>query len=99
MYSLGITLHVKPDHIKAFIELSRALIVQTRMEPGCLWFDLLRSEIDRTVFTFYHAYASEADFQEHLTQLYVREWFRLVRPMLTARGIEFPSYYMVHKDL
>ncbi|MDX1992070.1 MAG: putative quinol monooxygenase [bacterium] len=92
MYSLGITVHIKPEHVAEFIEFTREIVVQSRLEPGCLWFDLLRSEHDPSIFTSYEAYRSEADYQEHLRQPYIRAWLERARPLMAAGGVIYPSH-------
>jgi (4S)-4-hydroxy-5-phosphonooxypentane-2,3-dione isomerase len=100
VYSLGITVHIKPEHIKEFIEISREVLVMSRIEPGCLWFDLVHSEKEKGMFLFYQAYENEADFQAHLSQTYVRKWLEKTQPLMRGeRGVEYPSHYMVYPDI
>mgnify|MGYP000555748035 CR=1 FL=1 len=92
MYSLGVTVHIQPEHVQEFITISREVITQSRAELGCLWYDMLRSEKDPTIFTSYEAYKSEEDFQVHLRTSYVRDWLEKTRRIMTADGIIFPSH-------
>lgn len=40
MYSLCITVHLKPGSASKFSELSSLVVEASRKEEGCLWFDL-----------------------------------------------------------
>ena len=52
-------IHVKPEHIDAFLEVTRRNHEGSVAEPGNLRFDVLRSADDPTRFLLYEWYATD----------------------------------------
>jgi autoinducer 2-degrading protein len=66
MYVLMVKVHVKPEHLDAFIESITANAVgSSTQEEGCLRFDIVQYNDDPTRFFFYEIYRSEADLEVH----------------------------------
>lgn len=55
----------KPDTIDATRELLRALILPTRIEKGCIVYELYQNEADPTDFTFIEEWTSDEDLDSH----------------------------------
>ena len=56
----------KPDTIDSTRELLKALILPTRIEQGCITYDLYQNEADPTDFTFIEEWTSDEDLDSHL---------------------------------
>lgn len=57
--------HVKPEHVDAFVELIRINHLGSVAEPGNVRFDVLRSADDPTRFLLYEWYATDEAAAAH----------------------------------
>ena len=60
MFVTLVHVHVKPEHVDAFIDATRANHEASTREPGNLRFDVLRSVDDPQRFVLYEWYRDEA---------------------------------------
>ena len=88
--------HVKSEHVEAFVEATRLNHEASVKEPGNLRFDVLQLAEDPTRFVLYEAYASTEDAAAHkVTQHYkiwretVAEWMATPRKGVSYQGL-FP---------
>jgi autoinducer 2-degrading protein len=65
---------VKPEHVKEFIEATRANHFESVKEPGNLRFDILQQTGDPTRFTLYEAYESEEAAMAHKETKHYLSW-------------------------
>jgi (4S)-4-hydroxy-5-phosphonooxypentane-2,3-dione isomerase len=65
MYVVCVTIHVKPEHVDAFIAATLENARNSRHEPGNLRYDVLRAEDDPQRFFLYEVYHSKEDFAAH----------------------------------
>lgn len=56
----------RPDTIEATRDLLKSLILPTRIELGCVTYELLQNEADPTDFTFVEEWTSDEDLDAHL---------------------------------
>jgi len=56
----------KPESIDATRELLMTLILPTRLEEGCITYQLFQNEADPTDFTFIEEWTSDEDLNAHL---------------------------------
>lgn len=49
-----------------------ALVAPTRMEPGCLRYDLHQAKDQPAAFAFLESWRSEADLERHLASAHIR---------------------------
>jgi quinol monooxygenase YgiN len=56
----------KPDTIEATRELLTSLVLPTRIEEGCITYQLYQNENDPTDFTFIEEWTSNEDLDKHL---------------------------------
>jgi len=89
--------HVKPEHIRDFIEATRENHEASVLESGNRRFDVLQSSDDPARFILYEAYASDEDAVAHKqTAHYLRwrervaEWMAQPRQGLAYHGL-FPQ--------
>jgi autoinducer 2-degrading protein len=66
--------HVKPEAIDAFIEVTTANHKNSLKEPGNLRFDFLRDAEDPACFMIYEAYESEEAAAAHKKTPHYLEW-------------------------
>ena len=96
MYVVAVTVHVKPEHVRPFIEATMDNARNTRREPGNVRFDVLQAEEDPARFLFYEAYRAKDDFAKHQqTEHYLRwknkvaEWMAQPRQGVRHNSVFF----------
>ncbi len=67
-------IHVKPEHVDAFIEMTRRNHEGSIQEPGNVRFDVLRSADDPTRFLLYEWYATDQAAQAHRETAHYQAW-------------------------
>lgn len=71
-----------------------ALIAPTRLEPGCLKYDLHQSSEDKSLFMFYENWAARKDLDEHLKMPYLQEFLGKAEKIL-AEPVEIALWEMI----
>ncbi|MDX2266219.1 MAG: putative quinol monooxygenase [Hyphomicrobiales bacterium] len=67
-----------------------ALVAPTRLEPGCLNYDLHRSSDDPAVFMLYENWRSKADLDAHFEMPYLKDFLaRMDEVLATDMDIRF----------
>jgi (4S)-4-hydroxy-5-phosphonooxypentane-2,3-dione isomerase len=96
MYVVAVTIYVKPEFVKPFIEATLDNARNTRREPGNVRFDVLQGEDDPTRVLLYEAYHSKDDVGKHQqTQHYLRwktavaDWMAQPRQRATHHSVFF----------
>jgi len=74
MYVITVQLKVKPDKIDPFLQLTLDNAMKARREPGCVRFDVLRSEKEPDRFLFYEVYRSPEDHKAHQQTSHYFQW-------------------------
>jgi len=74
MFVTLVHVHVKPEHLEAFVDATRANHEASIREPGNLRFDILRSVEDPTRFVLYEWFLDEAASAAHKTMPHYFEW-------------------------
>ncbi|GAA1002402.1 antibiotic biosynthesis monooxygenase [Acrocarpospora pleiomorpha] len=78
MFVVIVNLQVRPDRLDAFLDGIQANARASRQEPGCLRFDVLRSDEDPHRFLLYEIYRDEAAFYtEHRSTPHYAGWRRV----------------------
>jgi autoinducer 2-degrading protein len=67
MYIAAVHVFVKPERVDDFIEMIRANHEGSIAEPGCLRFDVARSQADATEFLLWECYVDEEAARFHKT--------------------------------
>lgn len=81
MYSIFVTINIKPAHIDEFKEASLGdAHGATRDEPGCFRFDMLQNAEIPSRFHLYEVYRDEAAFEDHLETPHFKKWRDWVTP-------------------
>lgn len=84
MHVTLVHVHVKPEHVAAFILATRANHEHSVKEPGNLRFDVLQSAEDPARFVLYEAYATAADAARHKETAHYLEWRDAVAPWMAG---------------
>ena len=66
--------HVKPEHVSAFIEATRENHERSVQELGNLRFDVLQDDGDPNKFVLYEAYATAASAAAHKETAHYQKW-------------------------
>jgi quinol monooxygenase YgiN len=94
MYLVCVTIKVKPEHADEFVKASLDNASNTRREPGCRRFDVLRAEDDPNRFFFYEAYRTKDDFLAHQQTAHYLRWRDTVNPWMAE-----PRVGVKHRSL
>jgi len=75
-------IHVKPDDINRFVDVTTANRSESIKEPGNLRFDLLQQTEDHCRFMLYEAYESEEAAAAHKNTAHYLKWRDTVSDMM-----------------
>ena len=78
MYVVCVTVHVKPEFAKRFLEATLDNARHSRLEPGNLRFDVLRREDDANRFFLYEVYRAPDDIKAHQQTAHYQRWKKAV---------------------
>ena len=76
MIHIIVRIQPKADKIEAFLELATYDARNSRKEPGCLRFDVLRQQDDPSSFAFYEVYKDEDAVKAHQQTEHYARWRR-----------------------
>lgn len=76
------TLRAQAGHEAALGEQLQGLVAPTRREPGCLDYDLHRSNDDPAEYVFYENWISKDDLDKHLQMPHMRAFAELAPGLL-----------------
>jgi len=82
--------HVKPQHVDAFIAATRINHEESVREPGNRRFDVLQHPEDPTRFILYEAYASAQDAAAHKQTAHYVTWRDAVAEMMAEPRTGIP---------
>ena len=74
MHVTLVHVRVKPEHLEAFLDATRANHEGSIRELGCLRFDILQAADDPTRFVFYEAYVDADAAAAHKETSHYAEW-------------------------
>ena len=81
MYSIFVTINVKPEYVEQFMQASFGdARGSVRDEPGCFRFDINQNAEVPARFHLYEVYRDEAAFELHRQAPHFEEWISTVRP-------------------
>jgi (4S)-4-hydroxy-5-phosphonooxypentane-2,3-dione isomerase len=89
-----ITVHVKAEHISAFIAATLKNHQGSRLEPGNRRFDVIRSAEDPTRFMFYEVFTSQEAVEAHRLTAHYQIWKQTVEPWM-AKPREGKSHSII----
>ena len=95
MYAVTIVLRAHPGRGDDLVRASLPVLAPSRAEPGCLFFDLLRSPSEPDEIVFYEAYRERSDFDAHLAAPHVKAWQAVALPLIDRSSIRMPAHVSV----
>ena len=82
MLIVHVHVHVKPEHVDAFRDASRANAANSVKEPGIARFDILQQADDPTRFVFSEVYRNAAANAAHKATAHYQAWAETVAGMM-----------------
>ncbi|MFT8352047.1 putative quinol monooxygenase [Clostridium saccharoperbutylacetonicum] len=80
----SVTLYVKREHIKEFIEATIENQNNSLKEKGIICFDFFQCKDDSTKFLLYEGYKSEDDINEHIETQHFKKWINTVEQWFSS---------------
>lgn len=77
-------MEIKADSVEAFRRIAEPLIEATRLEAGCVRYELYQDSGNPCIFFFFEEYKDDAAKQFHSTQEYLEEFKAKREPMLQS---------------
>lgn len=95
MYIVSVTIHVKPDTGRQFIEATLDNARNTRSEPGNLRFDVSQAEDDPARFLLHEVYRTRDDFAKHQQTEHYLRWKQAVADWMAQprQGLKYNSIF------
>ena len=87
MHMVVVRLEVKPERLNDFLELVTFNAAQSRMEPGNLRFDVIRSVDSPTRYGLYEVYRDEASVAAHQATPHYARWRAEIEALLVTPRI------------
>ena len=85
MIHIIVRIEPKPDKVEAFLELATYDARNSRLEPGCLRFDVLRHNDAPPRFAFYEVYKDEEAVKAHQKTEHYARWRREMVEKIRSR--------------
>jgi len=73
-FAVIVQAEIEPDRMAEFLELMENNASESRKEPGCVRFDVLRSQDSPNQFFFYELYEDATAVEYHKTQPHYNKW-------------------------
>jgi (4S)-4-hydroxy-5-phosphonooxypentane-2,3-dione isomerase len=91
MHVTIVHIHVKPEHVDAFVKASLANSEASSKEPGNRRFDVLQSADDPTKFILYEAYLTAEDAAAHKQTTHYNTWRETVADWMAEprQGVQY----------
>lgn len=95
MHVTLVHVHVKPEHVEAFIDATRANHEGSIREPGCLRFDIIREVDDPTRFILYEWYIDARAAAAHKETAHYATWRDTVTDWLVEprHGVRYEGLF------
>jgi len=95
MYVVSVTIFVKPQNVREFIEATLDNARNTRREPGNVRFDMSQAEAEPTQFLFYEVYRAKEDFVGHQQTPHYLRWKDTVADWMAQprQGVKHASVF------
>jgi autoinducer 2-degrading protein len=95
MQIVHVFIHVKPEHVDAFIEATRDNAANSLREAGVARFDFLQQEDDPTRFVLVEVYTAPDAPDKHKETEHYKRWRDRVAEMMAEprRGVRYTALY------
>lgn len=91
MFSVIVKAEIQPDRIAEFLKIMEINSSESRKEPGCLRFDVLRSQEVPNQFFFYELYKNSAAMDYHKQQSHFQAWSKFKASGGTIESITYKT--------
>lgn len=82
------TLNIKPGTAADVFKAAGPCIEATRLEPGCISYDLNQSLTDEDIVVFVERWKSREDLQQHFTRPHMAVWREKGGEFIVGRKVE-----------
>ena len=82
MYIVLVHSHIHREHVERFLEITRQNAEASRMEDGCVRFDVIQQVDDPTRFTFIEMFKSEEAGAIHRETSHFKKWLEEAVPLM-----------------
>jgi (4S)-4-hydroxy-5-phosphonooxypentane-2,3-dione isomerase len=95
-FGIMVQAEIEPDRMGEFMELIEQNAIKSRQEPGCVRFDVLRSDDSETTFFFYEVYQNPDAVEEHKKQGHYKKWaaFKESGGTISSRSFKLHGEFM-----
>jgi len=90
-FAVIVQAEIDPDRMHEFLEMIETNAVETRKEPGCIRFDVLRSQDNPSEFFFYELYKNEGAIDYHKQQPHYNLWTKFKESGGTVKSTSFKT--------
>ena len=73
-FSVIVEAEIVPDRMEEFMTMIKTNAEESRKEPGCIRFDVLKDQSSENKFWFYEVYENTAAVDFHKTQAHYQAW-------------------------
>ena len=74
-FAIVVQAEIVPERLDEFLQLIKHNAIQSRQEPECIRFDVIRSQEQKNVFFFYEIYTNNHSAMEyHKSQSHYQAW-------------------------
>jgi len=82
MHIIHVHIHVEPQHVDTFQQISLENARHSLQEPGVARFDVIQQADDPTRFVLVEIYRSEQDVERHKQTAHYARWRELAEPLM-----------------
>ena len=94
MLIVHVFIHIKPEHIDAFIQASKENAQNSIQEPGIVRFDLIQQTDDPARFVLVEIYRTKDDPAKHKETAHYKKWRDTVEDMMAE-----PRYSIKYENV
>lgn len=92
MYAVTISIRaIDEQHAPQLRQASIDVAAASRMEPGCLFFDVLFDSTDPLLVRFYEAYQDKDSYHAHFQTAHLKAWQQKCLPWIEKSSIRLPE--------
>src|SRR5215467_15003374 len=101
MLVVHVHVHVKTEHLQAFLDATLANARESIKEPGIARFDILQQQDDPTRFVFVEAYRTSEAPAAHKETRHYQTWRDTVAPMMAEprASVKFTNVFPEDRSL
>jgi quinol monooxygenase YgiN len=92
MFHVIVNLEVNPECLNEFRERISVVVTQSRLEPGCVRFDVCQSEETELKYVLIEAYRTKEGYLEHTNTVHFNDFKghvnRLLKSKTSIKGLE-----------